>query len=65
MFKKVFDYIELFYETIREFILLRNKNLTADERDIIIFGDLKTADEKLGRVRLPDGTVRYKQANDY
>ena len=65
MMKKVFDYIELFYQTIREFILLRNKDLTDEEREIIIFGDLKTADERLGRIRLPDGTVRYKQANDY
>ncbi|MER0171646.1 MAG: hypothetical protein DU489_13795 [Nitrosomonas sp.] len=30
---------------------LRDKTLTEDQLDILMFGDLKTADERLGRVR--------------
>jgi len=43
----------------RLYIRMRNKNLSDDERDIIIFGDLRTTDEKLGRVRDENKNVRY------
>ena len=60
MFKNIIQLLKEYYAVIKVIILLRNKNLTEDQRDIIIYGDLKTADERLGCIRQPDGTVTYK-----
>ena len=38
---------------------MRKEKPSFDKIDIIIFGDLKTADKKLGRVRNPDGSMSY------
>ena len=56
----MFKILKEYYAVIKVIILLRNKNLTEDQRDIIIYGDLKMADERLGRIRQPDGMVIYK-----
>ena len=38
---------------------MRKEKPSFDKMDTIIFGDLKTADKKLGRVRNPDGSMSY------
>ena len=59
MFKNIIQLLKEYYAVIKVIILLRNKNLSEDQRDIIIYDDLKTADERLGRIRHPDGKVTY------
>ncbi|MBK7491477.1 MAG: hypothetical protein IPI17_05225 [Nitrosomonas sp.] len=55
MFKNIKEFFYIVYFMFK----LRDKTLTEDQLDILMFGDLKTADERLGRVRHADGTTSY------
>ena len=61
MFINISQLLKEYYEAIKITIALRDKNLTDEQREIIIFGDLKTADEKLGRIRHLDNSTTYKK----